>query len=444
MAASSPALRLLGQEALALLARLGGVKPFALQMTAVPAACVSVAAQTAIETHLESARRKLRKMTLHFLRWLHSPEGQAESAERAQRRFTIVRVRFNAVLSQLDIFADVLVQRSEHDFGVWIAGLDVVAADALSLPGYYEAPPVICYLDRGHGAAIRRARTRLPGGDENPVAVIRVPRERMIGSGIASSLIHEVGHQASVLLDLIESVRREMREHPARSQSLPWTIWERCLSEILADFWSVAKVGISSTLGLIGVVSLPRAFVFRINVDDPHPFPWIRVKLSCAMGRALYPHPQWDRLEAIWESFYPTAGLDEERRRLIAMLEDSVAEFVDLLVHHRPLSLRGRSLAEVVATEERQPERLAAVFETWRSSPQRMRSVPPSLAFAAIGQARAEERISPAAETGLLTSLLRDWALQDSIDASARYAALPKLRTVRQTSALATALALNS
>ncbi len=47
------------------------------------------------------------------------------------------------------------------------------------------------------GAAIRRARTRLPGGGDNPVAIIRVPRERMVGSGIASSLVHEVGHQAA-------------------------------------------------------------------------------------------------------------------------------------------------------------------------------------------------------------------------------------------------------
>ena len=99
------------------------------------------------------------------------------------------------MLTQFDIFADVLSQRSEHDTGVWLSGLDVVAADALALPDYYEAPPVICYLDRGHGAAIRRARTRLPGGSENPVAVVRVPRERMVGSGIASSLVHEVGHQ---------------------------------------------------------------------------------------------------------------------------------------------------------------------------------------------------------------------------------------------------------
>ena len=167
-----------------------------------------------------------------------------------------------------------------------------------TLPGgYYEVPPVICYLDRGIGAAIRRARTRLPGGGANPVAIIRIPRERMVGNGIASSLIHEVGHQAAALLDLVNSLRPVLQglQRGRASERQAWQLWERWISEIVADFWSVARLGVSSTMGLKGVVSLPRPFVFRLNVDDPHPVPWIRVKLSCAMGDALYPHPQWAR-----------------------------------------------------------------------------------------------------------------------------------------------------
>ena len=69
----------------------------------------------------------------------------------------------------------------------------------------------VCYLDRGVGAAIRRARTRLPGGGDNPAAIIRVPRERMVGGGIASSLVHEVGHQAAALLGLVSSLRPVLR-----------------------------------------------------------------------------------------------------------------------------------------------------------------------------------------------------------------------------------------
>ena len=181
-------------------------------------------------------------------------QRQRASDEEAQRRFAILRLKFNVALVQFDTFADVVTQRSENETGVWLSGLDVVAADALALPGYYDAPPVICYLDRDIGAAIRRARTRMPGGGENPVAIIRIPRERMIGTGIASSLVHEVGHQAAALLDLVDSLRPALRQmqRDGTPAQLVWKLWERWISEIVADFWSVARVGIAATLGLIG------------------------------------------------------------------------------------------------------------------------------------------------------------------------------------------------
>jgi len=283
--------RFLEFEAQALLTRLNRVKPFALQMTSVPAAAVSLEAQAAIEEVLACGRRELRERVNEFLDWLKSAVGRIAAAADVQRRFTLLRLRFNAVLTQVDLFADALVQRSEHEYGTWIAGLDVVAADALALPGYYDPPKAVCYLDRGAGAAIRRARTRLPGGGQSPVAIIRVPRERMIGSGIASSLVHEVGHQAAALLDLVDSLRPELQARQERSgaERVAWQLWERWISEIVADYWAVARVGVASTTGLIAVVSLPRAFVFRVAMDDPHPFPWVRVKLSCALGHALFP-----------------------------------------------------------------------------------------------------------------------------------------------------------
>jgi hypothetical protein len=168
---------------------------------------------------------------------------------------------------------------------------------------------VICYLDRGVGAVIRGARTRLPGGGDNPVAIIRVPRERMIGSGIASSLIHEVGHQAAALLGLVASLKPVLQTtQRSTAEPLAWQLWERWISEIVSDFWSIAKVGVVSTLGLIGVVSLPRPFVFRLNFDDPHPIPWIPVKLSCAIGNALYRHPQWQKVADLWKAYYSKAN----------------------------------------------------------------------------------------------------------------------------------------
>jgi hypothetical protein len=430
MALDSYTRAMLLHEARSLVTRLAMVKPFALQETMLPAAALLPTAQSAIDRFLVTGRRQLRRLLHEFLRWLQHPASDAATPEQAQRRFTMLRLRFNVVLTQFDLFSDVITQRSENETGVWLGGLDVVSADALELPGYYDAPPVICYLDRDIGAAIRRARTRLPGGGENPVAIIRVPRERMVGTGIASSLVHEVGHQAAALLDLVNSLRPILKalQRGSAASRAPWQLWERWISEIVADFWSVARVGVASTIGLIGVVSLPRPFVFRLNTDDPHPMPWIRVKLSAAIGEALYPHPQWRRLSALWESYYPPVGLAAETQQLLGQLLESMPAFVALLVNHRPKALRGRSLLEVMDTAPRQPARLAALYRQWGSNPPDMYRAPPVLVFAVIGQARADGGISPEDESALLSKLLTYWALRATVNMSELCAAAPAAR----------------
>ncbi len=418
---------LLEQEARALSVRLARIKPFVLQETMVVAAAIPPAAQTAIERFLVQGRRELRSLIRAFLVWVKSPDQEIDP-EDAQRRFTVLRMRFNDVMSQFDLFADVITQRSESETGVWLAGLDVAAAEALTLPGdYYESPLMICYLDRGPGAAIRRARTRLPGGGENPVAIIRVPRERMIGSGVASSLVHEVGHQGSVLLNLIPSLKPILQQmgQGGGAEGTAWQYWDRWISEILADFWAIARLGITSTLGLIAVVSLPRYFVFRINPNDPHPMPWLRVKLSCAIGDNLYPHPQWGKLAQLWESFYPRDGLDEERLKLLASLEQTMPEFVSLLGAHRPPSLGGASLKEVLTSEERKPAQLANYYKVWRASPGRMRRAPLSLIFAVMGQARMDGQITPEEESRTLAYMLTYRAMRSTLDISATCGARP-------------------
>jgi len=435
------ALRLLEQEARALLTRLALVKPFALNDPMVPAASVPIPAQAAIEAFLARGRRQLAEMVHGFIRWLRAGGGLRTPLSQVQRRFTFLRLRFNAVLTQFDIFSSVMTQRSQSEVGVWLSGLDVASADAISLAGeYFTPPPIVCYLDRGHGAAIRRARTRLPGGGENPVAVVRIPRERMVGSGIASSLVHEVGHQASALLNLVNSLRPVLRgmQTTPNPDRIAWQLWERWISEIVADFWSVAKVGVASTLGLMGVVSLPRVFVMRIDVNDPHPAPWIRMRLSCAFGQALYPDPQWAAIGQIWESFYPLEGLEPQHRRIFALLEGSIPAFVNLLMTHRPPKLRGKSLREALQVEGRQPLRLRELFRGWQRSRGVIYAAAPSLAFAVIGQARADGVITPEQESATVGRLLTHWALRSSLDASAICASQSRTRPAERAPELVT------
>jgi hypothetical protein len=158
MPTATVASRMLTQEARAMLTRLARVKPFALSEPMLPAAAISTQAEIAIERYLIKGRRDLRSRVISYLQWLQGPEGRAASPEQAQRRFTFLRLRFNTVLSQFDLFADVITQRSEHDTGVWLSGLDAVAADALHLPGgYFESPALICYLDAAPARACRVA-----------------------------------------------------------------------------------------------------------------------------------------------------------------------------------------------------------------------------------------------------------------------------------------------
>jgi len=420
----------LALETRALLTRLARVKPFALTGPMVPAAGVSFEASRAIEHYLIRGRRELRARVRGYLRWLESPQGRGSTPAEAQRRFAILKLLFNAGLTQFDIFADALTVRGEVDNGVWLAGLDVAAEDAIALASrFYDPPPVMTYLDRGHGAAIRRARTRLPGGGENPVAIIRVPRERMVGSGIASSLVHEVGHQGAALIDLVESLRFALQARQRQAEGderMIWQLWERWISEIVADFWSVAKLGVGATQGLMQVVSLPRAFVFRIQPEDPHPFPWVRVKLSAALGSLLYPDPQWQLLDRLWESFYPRTGLPAERQRMLALLEGTMPEFIRLLVQHRPKALHGAALLQVFPIAERQPERLRALYDAWRGDKSLTRSAAPTLVFAVLGQAKQDRKMTPEQESDTVAELLRYWALKRSLGDLRAAAQVPK------------------
>jgi hypothetical protein len=168
----------------------------------------------------------------------------------------------------------------------------------------------------------------------------------------------------------------------------------------------------------MNVVSLPKAFVFRINLDDPHPIPWIRVKLSCQMGKAIYPHPQWDRLARLWNWLYPTGSLAPDKQRLLSTLEAAIPEFVRVVLQHRPRKLRGRTLLQVMDSAQRQPAKLSSMFRQWSMAPEQMLRWSPSLVFAVIGQAKGDGLLTAGKENRILTRMLTHWALKARVDAT--------------------------
>lgn len=413
VAVNTYAFEYLVNESQSLISRLQQLKPFSMTMPMVKAAAVSGRAFNEVVALIEKGKLEIYKSITQFIEEVNIAKLQGKSIIDLQTAFTIQKLRYNSILDQLDIFADVLAQRSEHEVGIWLSGLDVLAEDGLATcKNHFDIPPMMVFLERGHGAAIRRARTRLPGGDENPVAVIQMPRERMVGSGIAASLIHEVGHQAAESLELTKDIRNVLAKkqtHDLENKDA-WKHYERWISEIMADCWAVGHLGICATLGLMGVVALPRYFQFRLDLNDPHPAPYVRVKLSCAFGRALFPHRQWDRIWNLWQLFYPADELPENKIELLNELEAEEENFVKLVLQHKPFSLNGMQITDILPFVQRQPTQLQQLFRQWKADSSLIERAPPTLVFAVLGQAKFDQAINADEENSFLTQQLRNWA----------------------------------
>ena len=109
------------------------VKPFALHETMLPAAALVPAAQSAIE-RFSSAGGAAAPAGARLPPWLRGA-GRRRAARRAAAALHALRLRFNDVLSQFDLFPEVITQRSEHETGVWLSGLDVSPPTRSRLPG---------------------------------------------------------------------------------------------------------------------------------------------------------------------------------------------------------------------------------------------------------------------------------------------------------------------
>jgi hypothetical protein len=136
------------------------------------------------------------------------------------------------------------------------------------------------------------------------------------------------------------------------------------------------------------------------------------VKLSCAIGEALYPDPQWRQVAALWDQLYPVSGLSQAQVRVIGRAESMIAPVVSLIASHRPRALRGQSLREAVAIPSRAPGRLSTLYEQWAARPELMRDAAPTLVFAVFGRARITGRLTPEQENQKLGELINLWALQ--------------------------------
>ena len=195
----------------------------------------------------------------------------------------------------------------------------------------------------------------------------------------------------------------------------------------------MAHLGIGATQGLMSVVSLPRYFMFRVRMDDPHPFPWIRVALSLAFGERLFPNEQWALMRQLWHRLYPKVGLNAETARIVASLEGCTPAFVELVITHRNAKTGNQPLASLFPIAARQPPKLRQLYQHWQKQPEQLPLSMPSLVFAAVGQARADSQITAPNESRLLGNVLTQWAWMRAESRPQRTSSPRLLRAALQT-----------
>src|SRR5262249_3819781 len=129
-------------------------------------------------------------------------------------------------------------------------------------------------------------------------------------------------------------------------------------------------------------------------------------------------------------------GLSDRQQADIAGLEETMPTVVGMMLEHRPALLRGRTLPDALPVRKRAPAELRRLAHEWGSRGQGWLDAAPTLAFAVIGQARADGRMTPEYEARLLGDLLTHWALRTTIDTSEACALGPARRRTHQSPAI--------
>jgi hypothetical protein len=321
---------------------------------------------------------------------------------RRERALALCQLHADGLFETVDLLTDAVAQRADAQVGCLLAGAEVLASAALDarVPGYRPAA-ALCYLDRGRGGEIRRARTRLAGGVILPVALIRVGLHSLATR--LSTVLHEAGHQLAVDLGLLAEAARQI-ERTATAALGPslGRLWASWTGELMADAWSVCTGG--GALALDGLqrllISMPRPLAYLFLPGDPHPPGMVRARFVLELARAVDPEPDpaLERLARRWSQTYAEVPLAPERRALIGRLESAAPAVAEALHGHRFAGLGGQRLAVAAGSEHVRARTLAAwTRHAMRSGERAILELAPIAAIAVLCRARLDGALPPQA-----------------------------------------------
>jgi hypothetical protein len=321
-----------------------------------------------------------------------------------------VDLDLSTAMTLFDTYMDILTQRRTPELGRLLAGCDVLAYDAVARDHpalrVVEGPLVSC--DRGFGASTLRAGVRLPDGSPNPLPIIQVPYSRLQEKHTLTSILHEVGHEALVRLELVhvlpEALQHALRVRRASSAvQSAFALWS---SEIGPDLWTFCGSGIASAGGLRDLLLLPTDRVLAVSWTDPHPPPYLRVLLGFELCRQTWGRGVWDEWEKEWVRLYDLARAPANDRRVLQEAVFFVPLVASVLLHTRFRVLARRSIPDLFDLPGLAPARLEAAASAIESgTPSRTAS--PMTQLAVLRLVKLRGRLSPAQLDAVATQWLR-------------------------------------
>jgi hypothetical protein len=108
--------------------------------------------------------------------------------------------------------------------------------------------------------------------------------------------------------------------------------------------------------------------------------------------------------------FYPADDLPDDKQKLLNQLDEEESSFTQTVLQHRVAAMKGKMFSEIFPIQDRQPAQLQQLFNLWKENPTLIEKSPPTLVFAAMGQAKFDMAINADEENSLLTQQLRNWA----------------------------------
>ncbi|MEV6847950.1 hypothetical protein [Actinoplanes sp. NPDC051411] len=282
--------------------------------------------------------------------------------DRARSGVLRLRGRYLQVETILDFYGDAVNSRTNPRLRALLLGFDTLAGDSMAAilnQAGIDVPLALVYLDTGLGAAILEAGVRLwDHGHPSPAAAIKLTRHNL---SYPTALLHETGHQVAHLTGWNTELAAALGERLAPRSAELTAVWQGWTHEVAADVHAFAQAGWAPTAALINVVDGGTPAVYRMQLGDPHPFPFVRVLFNVALCRRWFGAGPWDDVAAAWMQRHPLEAAAPAVRAITNASLAALDDIVDVCTRQPMAAFQGRPLCAVLDPRRVSPAALGAL-----------------------------------------------------------------------------------